>query len=251
MTITLQGRLGRILLAALAVVGLTIAGLVATPAELTPSAQGHGWITSPPSRQDHCAKRTVSWGCNGIEYEPQSVESAKGSMLCSGGTRFTTLDNSSLAWPRTTVGSTTTFTWTLTARHRTATWEYFVDGRLFRTFNDNGAQPGATVSHTLSGLPSGSHTILARWNVYDTNNAFYACTDVNVGGGGGTTPTPPPTSPPPSGSCDLPAWSATTAYTGGAQVSYQRREYQAKWWTLAEIPSQSGQWGVWSDLGAC
>ena len=140
-------------------------------------------MVSPPSRQDHCAKRTVSWACNGVEWEPQSVEAPKGSMLCSGGSRFTTLDNSSLAWPRTSIGSTHTFQWTLTAFHRTATWEYFVDGRLFKTVNDNGAAPPPTVTHTLSGLPSGNHTILARWNVYDTAMAFYACMDVNVSGG--------------------------------------------------------------------
>jgi chitin-binding protein len=104
-------------------------------------------------------------------------------MLCSGGSRFTTLDNGSLAWPRTSINSTHTFQWTLTAFHRTATWEYFVDGRLFKTVNDGGATPAPTVTHTLSGLPGGNHTILARWNVYDTAMAFYACMDVNVRSG--------------------------------------------------------------------
>lgn len=250
MGVTLRDRFARFLLAVLAVLALAGAAVVAIPAAFAPHASAHGWITSPPSRQDHCAQRTVSWGCNGVEYEPQSVESAKGSMLCSGGTRFTTLDDSSLPWPRTTIGSTHTFTWKLTAFHRTATWEYFVDGRLFKTVNDNGATPPAGVSHTLTGLPSGNHTILARWNVYDTNNAFYACVDVNVNGtGGGTTPTPTP--PPPTGTCDHPAWSPTSTYLGGDLVSYQGREYRAQWWTRAEIPSQSGQYGAWKDLGAC
>jgi predicted carbohydrate-binding protein with CBM5 and CBM33 domain len=174
----------RVLLGVFAVLTLTLTALVAAPSSMTPTAEAHGWVVSPPSRQDHCAKRTVSWSCNGVEWEPQSVEAPKGSMLCSGGSRFTTLDNSSLAWPRTTIGSTHTFQWTLTAFHRTTSWEYFVDGRLFKTVNDNGAAPPPTVTHTLSGLPSGNHTILARWNVYDTAMAFYACMDVNVSGGG-------------------------------------------------------------------
>ena len=173
----------RVVLGIFAVLALTLTALVATPSAMTPKAEAHGWVVSPPSRQDHCAKRTVSWSCNGVEWEPQSVEAPKGSMLCSGGSRFTTLDNASLAWPRTNIGSTHTFQWTLTAFHRTASWEYFVDGRLFKTVNDNGATPPATVTHTLSGLPSGNHTILARWNVYDTAMAFYACMDVNIGGG--------------------------------------------------------------------
>ncbi|MCF4121785.1 lytic polysaccharide monooxygenase [Antribacter sp. KLBMP9083] len=254
----LHATLPRLLLAAFAVVALAAAALftsaVAAPPELTPSASAHGWITSPPSRQDHCAKHTVTWSCDGVEYEPQSVESSKGSLLCSGGTRFVTLDDNALAWPRTTVASSQTFTWTLTARHRTSTWEYFVDGQLFKTVNDNGATPGATVTHTLTGLPSGNHTILARWNVYDTNNAFYACVDVNVGGSGNPSPTPTPTptpTTPPTGSCDYPAWSATTTYVSGDLVAYQGREYRARWWTIAEIPSQSGEWGVWADLGVC
>lgn len=173
----------RVVLGVFAVLALTLAALVAAPSALTPTAEAHGWVVSPPSRQDHCAKRTVSWTCNGVEWEPQSVEAPKGSMLCSGGSRFTTLDNGSLAWPRTSISSTHTFQWTLTAFHRTLSWEYFVDGQLFKTVNDNGATPPATVTHTLSGLPSGNHTILARWNVYDTAMAFYACMDVNVGGG--------------------------------------------------------------------
>ncbi len=173
----------RVLLGVFAVLALTLTALVAAPSALTPTAEAHGWVVSPPSRQDHCAKRTVSWTCNGVEWEPQSVEAPKGSMLCSGGSRFTTLDNNSLAWPRTNIGSTHTFQWTLTAFHRTASWEYFVDGQLFKTVNDNGATPPATVTHTLSGLPSGNHKILARWNVFDTAMAFYACMDVNIGGG--------------------------------------------------------------------
>jgi predicted carbohydrate-binding protein with CBM5 and CBM33 domain len=183
----------RVVLGIFAVLALTLTALVAAPSAMTPHAEAHGWVVSPPSRQDHCAKRTVSWSCNGAEWEPQSVEAPKGSMLCSGGSRFTTLDNGSLAWPRTSIGSTHTFQWTLTAFHRTSSWEYFVDGRLFKTVNDNGATPPPTVTHTLSGLPSGNHTILARWNVYDTAMAFYACMDVNVrsgssaGSGAGTT----------------------------------------------------------------
>lgn len=173
----------RVLLGVFAVLALTLTALVAAPSSMMPRAEAHGWVVSPPSRQDHCAKRTVSWSCNGVEWEPQSVEAPKGSMLCSGGSRFTTLDNGSLAWPRTSISSTHTFQWTLTAFHRTATWEYFVDGRLFKTVNDGGATPAPTVRHTLSGLPSGNHTILARWNVYDTAMAFYACMDVNVRSG--------------------------------------------------------------------
>ncbi|MER6983734.1 chitinase [Streptomyces carpinensis] len=62
-----------------------------------------------------------------------------------------------------------------------------------------------------------------------------------------TSPTPTPT--PPSSQCKA-AWSATTAYTGGSEVSYNKHNWKAKWWTQNEVPGAS-QWGPWQDEGAC
>jgi predicted carbohydrate-binding protein with CBM5 and CBM33 domain len=172
----------RSLLAALATTALAAAFLVVAPSALVPQAQAHGWITSPPSRADHCATGAVSFDCGGLQYEPQSIEAPKGSTQCSGGSGFTVVDDDSLPWPRTTISGDTTFRWQITARHATSTWEYFVDGQLLKTVDDGGAQPGATVEHTLTGLPAGDHTIFARWNVANTVNAFYQCVDVTVSG---------------------------------------------------------------------
>ena len=65
-----------------------------------------------------------------------------------------------------------------------------------------------------------------------------------------TNPTVAPTQPPTSG-CTAPAWSNTPIYTGGNTVSYNGKEYRAKWWTQGETPGTTGQWGVWEDLGSC
>jgi predicted carbohydrate-binding protein with CBM5 and CBM33 domain len=207
-------------------------------------ASAHGWVTSPASRQDQCATGVVS-ACGDIQYEPQSVEAPKGSRSCSGGSRFTVLDNDSKGWRVTPIGSSTTFTWRNTAMHRTLNWQYYVDGNLHQTFNGNAAQPPQTVNHQVTGLPGGRHKILAVWNIYDTPMAFYACVDVNVGGGGGG-----PTQPPPPGNCG-PAWSASAVYTGGANVAHRGRSYTARWWTQGEEPGTTGEWGVWQDNGAC
>lgn len=172
----------RLLLSALGAIALAAGFLVAAPGALLPQAQAHGWITNPPSRADHCAEGRVSFDCGGLQYEPQSVEAPKGSMLCSGGGGFTVVDDDSLPWPRTSVGSDTTFRWQLTAMHATATWEYFVDGQLVKTVDDGGARPGSIVEHTLTGLPAGDHTVLARWNITDTVNSFYQCVDITVTG---------------------------------------------------------------------
>jgi chitinase len=48
-----------------------------------------------------------------------------------------------------------------------------------------------------------------------------------------------------------PAWSSTAVYVKDNTVSYQSRNYTAKWWTQGEVPTASGEWGVWADKGAC
>ncbi|OEF23789.1 glycosyl hydrolase family 18 protein [Vibrio rumoiensis] len=46
------------------------------------------------------------------------------------------------------------------------------------------------------------------------------------------------------------AWDAAAVYTGGNQVTHEGTLYEAKWWTQGQNPSQSGEWGVWKNLGA-
>ncbi|MFR9725489.1 lytic polysaccharide monooxygenase [Streptomyces sp. MS19] len=170
------------------------------------SAQAHGYTTSPTSRQLFCAQGAVS-DCGSIIWEPQSVEGPKGfpqagpadGTLCAGGnSRFSQLDNPrGGSWPTTRVssGQRFTFNWTFTARHSTTDFRYYItrngwnpnqpltraqlDTTPFLTVPLNGRQPGQTESHAGT-LPSrsGRHVILAVWNVADTGNAFYSCSDV-------------------------------------------------------------------------
>ena len=200
-------------------------------------ALAHGYVNAPPSRQAFCAQGRVS-GCGDIVYEPQSVEGPKGQRTCNGGVaRFAQLNDDSKPWPATSVGTTVTFTWVLTARHSTSTWEYYIGNSRIASFNDGGRQPPATVSHpvSLSGY-SGRQKVLAVWNIADTTNAFYSCIDVQIGGGGGNpnptpTPTPtvtpkPPTTPTPTPTVPGGTWKAGTAYAIGAQVTYGGLSYR-------------------------
>ncbi|GAA1502494.1 lytic polysaccharide monooxygenase [Sphaerisporangium rubeum] len=183
-----------------------------------------------------CAQGRVT-GCGDIIYEPQSVEGPKGQRNCHGGVaRFSQLSDESKNWPATSVGTTVTFTWTLTARHATSTWEYYIGTRRVAVFDDGGRQPGATVQHTvnLSGF-GGRQKVLAIWNIADTVNAFYACVDLQVGGGGGPTPSPSPApsptptrTPTPTPTVTAPAgtWAAGTYYAVGAQVTYAGVRYR-------------------------
>ncbi|MFD5698318.1 MULTISPECIES: lytic polysaccharide monooxygenase auxiliary activity family 9 protein [Streptomyces] len=146
----------------------------------TGSASAHGYVNAPASRQAQCAAGTVS--CGEIKWEPQSVEGPKGLRSCSGGNaRFAELNDDSKGWRVSDVSRTQTFTWTFTARHRTANYEYFVDGTKVATIDGGNQQPPATVSHQVNlGNATGRHKVLAVWNIGDTANAFYACIDVNI-----------------------------------------------------------------------
>tara|TARA_Y100001956_G_scaffold81064_1_gene97660 strand:+ start:4323 stop:6860 length:2538 start_codon:yes stop_codon:yes gene_type:complete len=44
-------------------------------------------------------------------------------------------------------------------------------------------------------------------------------------------------------------WDASAVYTGGNQVSWAGKVWEAKWWTKGEDPSKSGEWGVWKEIG--
>ncbi|ROT34122.1 lytic polysaccharide monooxygenase [Micromonospora sp. HM5-17] len=217
----------------------TAAAVLASVLVAVPAAQAHGYVSSPPSRQALCAQRVVP-DCGQIQYEPQSVEGPKGLRNChANNARFAVLNDDSRNWPATSVGSTVNFTWVLTARHATSTWEYYIGNTRLAVFDDGGRQPPATVSHTvyLGGF-TGRQKLLAIWNIADTANAFYACVDLQIGGGGNPNPTPtptrtptpppattaPPTTPPPAGG----TWRAGTTYQVGSQVTYGGLTYRCR-----------------------
>jgi predicted carbohydrate-binding protein with CBM5 and CBM33 domain len=179
---------------------LAAAGSVLAMIATAVPASAHGYVSTPPSRQALCAAGSVP-DCGQIQFEPQSVEGPKGLRNCSANLpQFAVLDDESRNWPATSVGTRADFSWVLTARHATSTWQYFIGDRLVASFDDGGRQPNATVTHSvdLSGF-SGRQKILAVWNIADTANAFYNCIDVNIGGsggGGGSAPAPTQTSSP-------------------------------------------------------
>ncbi|MEE1786801.1 lytic polysaccharide monooxygenase [Streptomyces sp. SP17BM10] len=187
-------------------VGAAVAAL-AIPLTLALPAQSHGYISTPPSRAALCGAEVVQ-DCGEIQWEPQSVEGPKGfpsegpadGTICSGGNgRFAELDDPrGGAWPTTqvTAGRSLTFTWTFTARHATSGFEYYLtkpgydptrpvtrddlDLTPFLTVPYDGSQVPRSVSHTAT-LPAdrtGHQVIVAVWDIADTGNAFYSCTDV-------------------------------------------------------------------------
>ncbi|MFB4424218.1 lytic polysaccharide monooxygenase [Streptomyces sp. QL37] len=190
--------------ASAAVIGLAIAGVSMFA---TSSASSHGYTDSPISRQKLCANGTVT-GCGNIQWEPQSVEGPKGfpaagpadGKICAGGNSgFAQLDDPRGGnWPATqvTAGQGYSFRWQFTARHSTSDFRYYItkngwdstkpltraalESQPFMTVPYGNQQPPATLTHqgTMPTQKSGKHVILAVWNVADTSNAFYACSDV-------------------------------------------------------------------------
>ncbi|MGW5333405.1 lytic polysaccharide monooxygenase auxiliary activity family 9 protein [Streptomyces bauhiniae] len=190
-----------------AVLGMATAGAFVLS---TGGASGHGYTDLPVSRQKLCQNGSVA-NCGDIQWEPQSAEGPKGfpgsgpgdGQLCSAGnSRFGQLNAPNTpgggAWPTTRVtgGQSYTFRWQFTAMHATSDFTYYVtkqgwnqnhalarsDLNLtpFLSVPYNGQRPPSTLSHsgTLPRGLTGHHVILAVWNVADTANAFYACSDV-------------------------------------------------------------------------
>lgn len=193
-------------------IGAALFGLAAVTMPLATAgmAQAHGYIANPPSRQALCANGTVQ-NCGAIQWEPQSVEGpgnfpAEGPAdghLCSGGnSRFAVLDDPRGGnWPATQVsaGQQVSFTWKISAAHSTESFRYFItknswdptqpltrdqlEPAPFHQVDLGGEQPGRTVTHDIT-LPQGKtgrHLIFAVWEIADTSNAFYACSDVAFG----------------------------------------------------------------------
>ncbi|RED40365.1 lytic polysaccharide monooxygenase [Paenibacillus sp. VMFN-D1] len=184
-------------------------------------ASAHGYVQSPGSRAYLC-KTGANTNCGPIVYEPQSLEAPKGfpaagpadGKIASANGAFPTLDEQSQArWSKVNLSpGTNTFSWTLTARHATTSWKYYItkqnwnpntpltrdsfDLTPFCSENYNGVQPGATYTSTCN-VPSrtGYQVILAVWEIADTANAFYNVIDVDFGGGSGTPDTTAPSAP--------------------------------------------------------
>ncbi|SUA74117.1 GlcNAc-binding protein A precursor [Nocardia otitidiscaviarum] len=184
----------RVLSTVAALAGITPIVVAVMPAGV---AHAHGYVSSPASRQAQCAQGVVS--CGDIRYEPQSAEGPKGLRSCSGGVgRFAELDDDDKGWRVHPVGRTVSFTWKVTAPHRTANWEYYIGDTRVGFVDGGNEPPPQTFTHSIDlGDITGRHRLLAIWNIGDTANAFYSCIDLDINGGGSpTSPTHPTTTAP-------------------------------------------------------
>jgi len=185
-----------------------VAALILGSAVMAPPAWSHGFIASPASRALLCNKN-INTGCGAVTWEPQSIEGdngfpekgpADGTLPAGGNSRFSELNQQSpTRWAKVEMHpGENTFSWALTAVHRTAGWRYFMtkpgwdtskplnrdafDLTPFCQISGNNEIPPSSFSHTCT-IPtdrSGYHVILAVWDIADTDRSFYQAIDVNV-----------------------------------------------------------------------
>ncbi|AQT63657.1 chitin-binding protein [Serratia marcescens] len=172
-------------------------------------ASAHGYVKHPSSRALQCAQQPYSPCGDWVRYNANGLEGPKGfpesgppdgHIASAGLASFNALDQQSpTLWKKQSINSgELNLVWHLTAPHSTATWRYFITKTNwdpsqpltrasfelvpFCQFNDGGAVPNNEVSHTCT-IPngySGSHVILAVWDIANTANAFYQVIDVNI-----------------------------------------------------------------------
>ncbi|WP_064741647.1 carbohydrate-binding protein [Hamadaea tsunoensis] len=123
---------------------------------------------------------------------------------------------------------------------------------------DNGGCPGTAGSDTCSGVSQ------TQWQFSHAFEPFTSGTTTTSPSASASNPTSPSASPSasrsaspspstsPTGSCTAAAWVSTTAYNGGAVVSYNGHKYTAKWWTQGDQPDlNTGDGKPWTDNGPC
>lgn len=191
------------------VLALTLIGSIGTMGlgVTTLQTNAHGYINNSRAA---LAKSGENKNAGPVQYEPQSVEApgnypqagpADG-QIASGGGKFSALDAQTAdRWTKVPMkGGKNTFTWTLTAPHRTSEWKYYItkkgwdpndplersDFEQIGRVEGNGQVPLSTVTHTID-VPTdrqGYYVILGVWEIADTENAFYQVVDVQLSNDG-------------------------------------------------------------------
>ncbi|WP_233051367.1 trypsin-like serine protease [Motilimonas cestriensis] len=107
----------------------------------------------------------------------------------------------------------------------------------------NTLQPNAncTVAVEFGGQTLGSAEVSLNFGIDKNSTAYQA--NVTAVVKDATTPTPPPTD-----NCSE-QWKPGSVYQAKETVIWAGKQWQAKWWTQGDNPSEAGPWGVWQEIG--
>ncbi|WP_425555928.1 putative Ig domain-containing protein [Kitasatospora nipponensis] len=109
------------------------------------------------------------------------------------------------------------------------------------SYSAGGLPAGLSISTTglITGTPSAagtsSVTVTATSGTASGSTTF--SWTITSGGGGGCS--------------GVPAWSVSTSYVPGDQVSYNGHKWLSTWYSTGATPGAPASWAVWSDQGAC
>jgi hypothetical protein len=114
---------------------------------------------------------------------------------------------------------------------------------------------GASLTFTAGGLPTGASIstaglITGTLSTSGSYSVTVTATDPS-GADGSTSFTWTVSAGGSSGCGGVPAWSATTAYVPGNQVSYAGDLWTSTWYSTGAVPDSPASWDVWQNDGAC
>ncbi|MFD9793454.1 M4 family metallopeptidase [Streptomyces sp. NPDC059070] len=112
------------------------------------------------------------------------------------------------------------------------------------TYSASGLPAGLSINATtglITGTPTAAGTSSVTVTAKNTDNATGTTSFTWTVTGSG----------PPQGCGNLPAWSASTSYVPGDQVSYNNHKWSSQWYSTGAEPGAPGSWAVWKDAGAC
>jgi len=114
---------------------------------------------------------------------------------------------------------------------------------------------GAALTFTAAGLPAGASIGSAGLITGTLSTAGSYSTTVTATDSSGATGSASfgwTVSAASSGGCDgVTAWSATTSYVPGNQVSYAGDLWTSTWYSTGAVPNSPASWDVWQNDGAC
>jgi chitin-binding protein len=230
---------------ALALAGSVAAGVAVWAADQ--EAQAHGSVQRPASRAYSCRFEqpdnpmcAAAWTAGSqalydwMEVNIGDVDGAHrqripdGKLCSAGRDKYAAFDRPG-DWPLTHLQPNSAgqydVVYTSTAPHATAYYRLLItragfDARTdtlrwadLEPVYDSGPRPAAAQNHFSVALPARSEPAILYtiWQRSDSPEAFYACSDVTVGGGGSAPTAPPTTAPPPTPPTTAPATSAPTS----------------------------------------
>ncbi len=254
----------------LAAAGLTVL-LFACMLLFADSANAHGYVIDSRA---HLCQQGVNTNCGQVQYEPASVEgrgdfpeigvpdgriaSADGG---TGAAPFYELDEQTATrWAKVDLqGGPHTFQWYIQANHATNNWKYYITKQgwdpnqplardnleLFCEYRDHGLNPPNDYSSDCF-IPNdreGYYVIVAVWDIFDTQNAFYQAIDVNL-----TIDPSSPTTPPaghagdPDRFGEIEEWVSYRPYQAGETVLYNGAVWEAVYYSQGQAPGTGGAW---------